>query len=79
MYVCVNCGQLFEMPAHVTEKHGFDYPPYEEVAMCPFCGGDFVETYQCEECGEYIDGEYIQLANGECYCQNCYEVLDVRD
>lgn len=55
------------------ETHGFEYPPYEEWAVCPACDcNDFVETMRCDYCGEYITGEYISLSDGTVYCDECY-------
>ena len=79
MYICKNCAMLFDEPKRITERHGFDYGPYEEWYCCPFCGGDYEETMPCCECGEYITGRYAQLANDEVYCEDCFTIHDIRD
>lgn len=72
MYICRDCGTIFEEPKHYSETHGLDNPPYEEYSGCPECGGDYNETYMCSECGQYIFGDFVELKNGECYCSDCY-------
>lgn len=47
MFRCVDCRRKFEHPDVRIEKHGLDYPPYEEWNCCPYCGGD-VEDYEPE-------------------------------
>ena len=79
MYVCKECGELFEHPNEWCETHGFDYPPYEEFSECPSCGGNYEEAYRCSECGEYISGKYIMLKGGKRICDNCYSEHDTYD
>ena len=75
MYICLECGATFESPSHYREYRGecFGYPSYEECVACPCCGGDFVETYECDSCGKWIDGEYVKVGNDR-YCSDCYEI-----
>lgn len=79
MYLCLDCGKLFETPTHYTEAHGLDAPPYETWMGCPVCGGAYVETMRCEQCGEWITGEYIELNDGQCVCDECYIARDITD
>lgn len=79
MYVCLDCGELFEYPMKIVEKHGLDSPPYEEFYGCPECGGTYVETMQCYSCGNYITGDYIETLEGDYYCENCFEVKNIED
>lgn len=39
MYRCKNsdCGQIFDEFQTVKERHGLDCPPYESIAVCPYC------------------------------------------
>ena len=79
MYLCVNCGELFEEPVQYVETHGFSSPPYETFYGCPSCCEPFVETVRCDECGEWVTGEYIKLNNGYIICSNCYTLRDIVD
>jgi formylmethanofuran dehydrogenase subunit E len=72
LYICLNCGYIFESPFHWDEKHGFDYPPWESQYSCPKCHGDYAETYKCDLCDEYIVDDYIELDDGRKVCHNCY-------
>lgn len=70
-YECHRCEKRFEEPDFVTEKHGLDTPPYEKVAVCPYCHGYFEEMYQCEICGEWFtDGELTSGVCDECIYQH---------
>lgn len=78
MFVCIECGRLFEEPQYWEERHGLDTPPYESLSGCPYCGGVYVKTFPCDCCGEYITGRYVQIDNKR-YCENCYMFCDVTD
>lgn len=79
MYVCLECGRLFEEPKRYIETHGLDSPPYEASKGCPDCGGAYVETAECDMCGEWITGDYIELSDGKVVCENCYMERDVSE
>ena len=72
MYICLDCGRIFEESSHFTDKHGLDSGPYEEYDGCPQCGGAYVEAHRCDCCGEYIVDTYIKLESGERICSECY-------
>ena len=77
MFVCIECGRLFEEPQYWEEKHGLNSPPYEQMSGCQFCGGAYAETFRCDCCGDWITGDYIKTDDGERYCTNCvfhYEI-----
>ena len=70
-YECHRCGKRFEEPDFVAERHGLDTPPYEKVAVCPYCYGYFEEMYQCEICGEWFtDGELTSGVCDDCIYQH---------
>lgn len=77
MFICLDCGCVFDEPKHWIETHGLDSPPYEEWDGCPSCGGAYVETYKCDNCGDWINGEYVKLKNGDNFCENCYEIREI--
>jgi hypothetical protein len=77
MFICLDCGCVFDEPKHWIETHGLDSPPYEEWDGCPFCGGTYAETYKCDNCGDWINGEYVKLKNGDNFCENCYEIREI--
>lgn len=78
-YVCLECGCVFQSPKHYTEKHGLDTPPYEHYTGCPGCGSAYVPAIFCDCCGDAITGDYAKTKDGNCYCEECYTVLDVAD
>lgn len=77
MFICCDCYKLFEEPRNYVEDHGLDTPPYEYSSGCPRCGGAFVETYQCDNCGKWITGRCVKLADDSYYCENCYSEYDI--
>lgn len=68
-YECHVCGRKFETPDFVEEKHGLDSPPYEKMAVCPYCHGYFEEMHKCEICGEYFCEDEIEWG----VCHGCIE------
>jgi formylmethanofuran dehydrogenase subunit E len=79
MYLCVDCGKLFEEPKDYFETHGFMSRPYETWSGCPHCGGAYVETIRCDVCGKWITGEYVELNDGDKICDECYTLMDIMD
>ena len=80
MYVCLDCGKVFEEPKYWEEEHGLDSPPYELWKGCPVCGGDFVEAVICDGCREPITSEYIEIPDeSKVYCEKCFIVKDIED
>ena len=79
MYLCLDCGGIFETPGEYIESHGLDSPPYETLLCCPYCDGDYVETVRCAQCDEWIEGKYVELDDGTMICDNCFILKDVDD
>lgn len=67
MYKCNNCGQVFDEAKTVTETHGFAHGPFEKLCVCPCCNGDYSESKQCKQCGEWHFED--ELFDG--YCTDC--------
>lgn len=76
MFLCLDCGKLFEEPSYYAETHGLDTPPYETWNGCPKCSGAYVETFECSQCGEWITGDYIEVG-GELICEECYHIKSI--
>ena len=55
MYECHQCGRRFDEPDIVQERHGLDFPPYEEVAVFPYCHGYFEEISRSGDIEETDD------------------------
>lgn len=47
MYICDDCGAVFDEPFGQRQPHG------EVYEVCPACGGSFSEAKHCPVCGEY--------------------------
>lgn len=78
MYICKDCGEVFEDCDTYEEArpYGMGYA-YETFAICPYCkSDDFVEAIECNRCGEILakeDCEYDESLNY--LCEHCYEEL----
>ena len=80
MLICVECEVLFEQAKRFYERHGLDTPPYEELYVCPVCGGTNIHrAHRCDVCGEWMTGTYIKTLNGDRICETCYTNRDVED
>lgn len=74
MYLCANCGQMFDFPDVVDDftSEFWGGIVRHTTTVCPSCGSDdFDEMDKCEVCGEYI-------APGEELCENCRELIHDR-
>ena len=77
MFICTDCGHIFWSPHRWEERHGFDCGLFEQFSGCPKCGEPYVEAHKCDECHEWIRGEYIKTVSGKRICENCYTTYDV--
>lgn len=71
MFICNECGEVFEEPRRWEEHHpyGMTYAT-EYWSECPRCGGGYEEARQCTICGEYV----AQTMDG--MCDECYEEIN---
>ena len=56
MFICNECGHIFEEPKIIEEHHpyGMGYA-VEEWAVCPNCQeNDFTEAERCAVCGQHV-------------------------
>lgn len=75
-FICLDCGYIFDEDEVAVWHEGrgeyWGTPCSETVSGCPRCQGDYVETYQCAVCGEWITDTYIKLNTGDRICDQCY-------
>lgn len=76
LFVCLECGEIFEEPVYWEETHGLDTPPYEQWSGCPYCKGCYTEAHRCDCCDEWITDDYI-IVNENRYCQDCYRPVEL--
>ena len=68
MYICKECGFVFDEPKELVETHGLSTPPYETWYVCPNCNDTAIcEAQECERCGTVC----AELSKG--LCDVCYE------
>ena len=83
MYCCLDCGHIFDDDEiSIWQESRGEYwgvPCSETMSGCPRCHGNYVETYKCDCCGEYICSTYVELSNGNRYCDGCFQVKDIGD
>lgn len=55
MFICLDCGEVFETPSAVIEDMGECHGEraYREYKVSPCCGGDYDYASACEKCGNY--------------------------
>lgn len=77
MWICTECRHIFDDDdVAIWEESRGEYwgmPCYEEVSGCPRCKGDYVKTYRCSCCDEWLEGPYIKTDNGKRYCSECFQ------
>jgi hypothetical protein len=80
MYICLNCNNVFAQPNQYEERHGFTYGQFEKIYRCPYCDdNEFVETYRCESCGQWIDTDtYVEIDERK-YCENCFTINSLQE
>lgn len=66
-YVCDQCGDVFDEPEHIIERHGFLTPPYEKIPVSPCCAADFSNGAECAECGRVVSEDNIEYG----LCGSC--------
>lgn len=71
MYICEECGHIFEDPERYEDHHPYgDTYAVERWSLCPKCGQTgYEEAYECTYCGKWTS----YLDDGLCY--ECYEEL----
>lgn len=77
MYICTNCGHVFDTPNIHTEDYGFGnygiQPNCFDYEICPNCESEhFVKAKPCNWCGEWFP-ENKPFIDG--CCMNCHEEL----
>ena len=72
MYICQECGAVFEEPKIFLEQHPYGLGYAEERwVVCPRCSNaDFDDAEMCDGCGEY----FAELEEG--LCEECYAELE---
>ena len=56
MYICPNCGAVFETPRGITIRHtSLSGRTHEDLTVCPVCDDDTYEpATRCSTCDAYI-------------------------
>ena len=64
MWICFDCGHVFDEPDTFQEKVGefWGAPAWETCGCCPNCGStEYDQAEQCERCGEWVPELYDVL------------------
>jgi DNA-directed RNA polymerase subunit RPC12/RpoP len=76
IYICLECGHVFDEPEIVLEIHD-ELPehPVERFCACPDCGdGGFEEAQYCSLCRKPISKSQARF----CLCPECEEAAEKR-
>ena len=70
--LCLGCNGVFDEEEIVSwvERHNLDYGG-EIWTGSPCCKDGYVETYECDACGEYITTDQYVEINDNKYCMYC--------
>lgn len=71
MLICKTCGAEFQEAVFLTETHGILAPPYEKIAVCPFCNSSSIEKKELTHCR--CCGARLQESNNGYCSENCKE------
>lgn len=78
MFVCLECGEIFEDPQYWEETHGLDHGPYEQWSGCPSCGGAYTKAFKCNCCDEWINDDYFEVDDKR-YCKDCCRTVELKE
>lgn len=71
MYICLECGEVFDQPYTRFEPHPeLDGCPSETFYVSPCCGGDYADAARCQCCGAYT----VELPGLTPLCKHCRTV-----
>lgn len=84
MYICCDCGHVFETPKHCSEDRtpggSFEGGSFiEHWEGCPLCEGAFEEAVECDGCGEFTYSSSLTSTKDGEYCESCMEEMDGDD
>ena len=72
MFICKDCGSVFECPDYTEENVGeyWGQPAFQAIDLCPYCHCDeFEEARKCEICGEWKPEDDME-------CDVCYDCMN---
>lgn len=71
VYICKNCGEIFEEPKIVKESRGefWGHPAFEDCYYSPCCGCDYDEAIECNICGEWYSEDDLCMG----VCSKCID------
>ena len=78
MFICNDCGEVFEEPKIYYEHHPYGMGYAEEKWLaCPHCGDtDIKDAVECSRCGDYIAEDDAHMdENGLYLCDMCNDEL----
>lgn len=76
MFVCNDCGAVFEEPDKRQETvWAWGRPEKYILIRCPECGGDdFSVGVKCAVCGEMVSSRYAERGDNGYVCEKCIEI-----
>lgn len=81
--LCINCNSLFDKPDIYEQKSEFwGSVVSEKFDCCPYCGSTEIiyddDLITCSCCGEYCKANFIETADGNYFCEECYQIKNYK-
>lgn len=78
MFICKDCGLIFEHPKNICENLTPGYTPAEPTMNryytgCPRCEGVYESAIECAHCNKFYEKENLEFYKGEYWCHECVE------
>lgn len=82
---CLNCNRIFEDNETANHKEYGEFwgAPYSEIiSACPYCDSEDIIEYEppkCDCCGKYCTSDYVEIRDGQYFCNDCYQIKDFEE
>ena len=80
---CLNCMSTFEEPSKYEQRSEFWGAPCSETFYsCPYCDSDDIiedEPPKCDCCRKYCISDFVEIRDGQYFCNDCYQIKDIEE
>lgn len=82
---CLNCKSVFdedETSKYEQRSEFWGAPCSETFCSCPYCGSEDIiedEPPKCDCCGKYCTSDFVEIRDGQHFCNDCYQIKDIEE